>query len=168
MLHIRISSTMGIRIFPKWRRPSVSKGLLAGAIGGLAGALTKAAAEAIYPPRVQGQPSPPVVLAERVAGHRLKKKQQQVAETAIHYLFSALTGALYGAVAEWIPAVTTGSGAAFALALLAGTHESALPALDLVEPPPQQPAREHLSEALTHVIYGVTTEQVRRSVRAAL
>ena len=157
-----------MRNFTKKSRPSLVKGLFAGAIGGLAGALTKAAGEAVYPPRVQGQPSPPVVLAERVAGRRLHKKQKQLAETTIHYLFSALTGAAYGAAAEWLPAVTAASGAAFALALLAGTHESALPALGLVEPPHQQPVREHISEALTHIVYGVTTEQVRRSIRAAI
>jgi hypothetical protein len=112
-----ISSFMVIRFF-RFRRPSLSKGLLAGAIGGLAGGLAKAAAEVIYPPRVEGQPSPPVILVERVlervGGRRLSPRQQKLAESSVHFAFSAAVGALYGAVAEYWPDATAGQGAAFA------------------------------------------------------
>jgi hypothetical protein len=43
-----ISSFMVISLF-NFRRPSLSKGLFAGAMGGLAGGLVKAAAEVLYP-----------------------------------------------------------------------------------------------------------------------
>jgi putative membrane protein len=163
-----ISSFMVISLF-KFRRPSLSKGLLAGAIGGLAGGLAKAAAEVIYPPRVEGQISPPVILVERVlervGGRPLSPHQQKLAESSVHFAFSAAVGALYGALAEYRPDATRGQGAAFALVLLAATHESALPALDLAEPPHRQPKQEQLSELLTHLVFGLTTEQLRRRVR---
>ena len=66
---------MVISLF-NFRRPSLSKGLFAGAMGGLAGGLAKAAAEVIYPPRVQGQTSPPVILMERTAGRPLSSRHK--------------------------------------------------------------------------------------------
>ena len=154
--------------FFKRRRPSLCKGLLAGAIGGLAGGLIKAAAESIYPPRVYGQTSPPVLLAERIAGLSLSPREQKLVETCVHFAFSAGVGALYGAIAEYSPKVTAADGAAFGLALLAATHESALPALDLTEPPQRQAGQEQGSELLTHLVFGLTVEQLRRRIRPLL
>jgi putative membrane protein len=158
---------MVIRFF-RFRRPSLAKGLLAGAIGGLAGGLAKAAAEVIYPPRVAGQISPPVILVERIAGRRLSPREQKLAESSVHFAFSALVGALYGAIAEYWPDATAGQGAAFALVLLGATHESALPALALTEPPVHQPKQEQLSELLTHLVFGFATEHLRRRTRALM
>jgi putative membrane protein len=151
------------------RRPSLSKGLLAGAVSGLAGGLLKAAAEVLYPPRVEGQTSPPVLLVTRAArgsgGPPLSPRQQKLAEHSTHFAFSAAVGALYGALAEYWPEATAGQGCAFALVLLGATHESALPALGLTEPPERQPKQEQLSELATHLIFGFTVEQLRRRVR---
>jgi len=84
---------MVISLF-NFRRPSLSKGLFAGAMGGLAGGLVKAAAEVIYPPRVQGQTSPPVILMQRTVGRPLSSRQQKIAESSVHFAFSAAVGAL--------------------------------------------------------------------------
>jgi putative membrane protein len=83
------------------RERSVIKGALAGLIGGLAGAGAKVVAEQIYPPRVQGQTPPPVVLAEQVADHSLAPAKKKVAMESIHWAFGALAGAIYGAVVEY-------------------------------------------------------------------
>ena len=154
--------------FLKLRRPSVRKGLIAGAIGGLAGGLTKAAAEAIYPPRLPGEISPSVLLVERIAGLPLSPREQKVAETCVHIAFSAGIGAVYGVIAEYWRDVTAARGGAFALALLALTHESALPLLHLAESPPRQPQQEQSSELLTHLVFGWTAEQLRRRIRPLL
>ena len=50
---------------------SLAKGLLAGLIGGLVATAAKTLAEKIYPPRTHGEPEPPEVLAEKIAGHEL-------------------------------------------------------------------------------------------------
>ena len=160
-----ISSFMVISLF-NFRRPSLSKGLFAGAMGGLAGGLVKAAAEVIYPPRVQGQTSPPVILMQRTVGRPLSSRQQKIAESSVHFAFSAAVGALYGALAECWPDATAGQGTAFALVLLGATHESALPALHLAEPARRQSKREQLSELVTHLVFGVTAEQLQRRIRA--
>jgi len=54
------------------------------------------------------------------------------------------------------------------LTLCGITHASALPMMGLTETPENQPAREHASELVTHAIYGVTTEVVRRTARKIL
>ncbi len=147
---------------------SVAKGLLAGLIGGLVGSTAKIVGEIIYNPRTQGQTPPPVILAERIAGHPLDTHTQNVAMQTIHYVFGGATGAIYGAAAEFAPIVTVGYGAAFGVVLQLFTHETLVPAAGLDVPAPQQPAREHLSEFFTHILYGVSTEIVRRIVRKKL
>jgi putative membrane protein len=155
-------------IAPPRRRRSVFKGFVAGAIGGLVGAAAKAAGEAVYPPRTQGQIPPPAVLVNRMAGRSLSEEEEEVSVQAIHWGFGALAGGVYGVLAEYHPAVTRRVGASFGLALCGITHASALPMMGLTERPGDQPAREHASELVTHVIYGVVTELTRRLARKAL
>ena len=144
------------------------KGFLAGAIGGLVGAAAKAVAEAVYPPRTQGQIPPPAVLVNRMAARPLSETEEVVSVQAIHWGFGALVGGVYGALAEYQPVITGRLGANFGLTLCGMTHASTLPIMGLTESPENQPAREHASELVTHAIYGVTTEVVRRVVRKVL
>lgn len=147
---------------------SLAKGLLAGLIAGLAATAAKTLAEKIYPPRTHGEPEPPTLLAERLAGHPLEEPAKTIAAEAIHWSFGALTGAAYGALAEFYPAATAKEGASFGMALAALTHEAALPSMGLSAEPDEQTPRERSSEMGTHVIFGVVTEIVRRSVRRML
>ncbi len=147
---------------------SLAKGLLAGLIGGLVATAAKTLAERIYPPRTHGEPEPPEVMAERFAGHELVGIEKEVATEAIHWGFGALTGAAYGALAEYYPAATTKDGAGFGMALSSLTHGTMFPAMGLSAEPEEQTARERTSELATHVVYGVVTETVRRVVRRML
>jgi putative membrane protein len=147
------------------RKRSLLKGFAAGAIGGLCGAAAKAAGEAVYPPRTIGQIPPPAVLVNRMAGRSLTETEEEVSVRVIHWGFGALVGGVYGALAEYQPAVTKRFGASFGLTLYGITHASALPLMGLTEKPEDQPLREHASELVTHAIYGVTTEVVRRVAR---
>ena len=79
-----------------------------------------------------------------------------------------MTGAAYGALAEYYPAATARDGANFGMTLMALTHEGALPAMGLSAEPAQQTNREKASEMATHVIFGVVAETVRRAVRKAI
>lgn len=150
------------------RERSILKGALAGMIGGLAGAGAKMLAEKIFPPRVQGQIPPPVALAEQFAGHSLPEGQKQAAMQGIHWGFGAAAGAVYGALVEAEPSLGAWKGAAFGLTLNKITHESLLPKLGLARPKEQQPAQERISEWVTHAVYGIFTDAVRRAVRRAL
>jgi putative membrane protein len=154
-------------VFPRHKR-SLIKGFVAGAVGGLVGAGAKAVAEAVYPPRTLGQIPPPAVLLNRMVAQPLTEKQEEVSVQAIHWGFGALVGGVYGALAEYQPVVTTRLGANFGLTLCGITHASALPMMGLTESPENQPAREHASELVTHAIYGVTTELVRRMARKVI
>jgi putative membrane protein len=144
------------------------KGLLAGAIGGLVATAVKTMAEKIYPPRTHGEPEPPDVAAEKLAGHPLDDTTKTLASESIHWVFGAAAGAFYGVLAEVYPAVTAKSGATFGLTLMSLTHEGALPALGLSEDHEDQTLRERTSEGATHILYGVVTEKVRGLVRNML
>jgi putative membrane protein len=147
---------------------SLAKGLLAGFIGGLVATAAKTLAERIYPPRTHGEPEPPVAMAENLTGHELVGTEREVAVETIHWGFGALTGAAYGALAEYYPAATAKDGAGFGMALSSLTHGTMLPAMGLSAEPEAQTARERSSEMASHVVYGVVTETVRRVVRRML
>ena len=147
---------------------SLLKGLVAGLIGGLVATAAKTIAERVYPPRTHGEPEPPAVLAEKLAGHELAASRKTAAVETIHWGFGALTGAAYGALAEFYPAATAKDGAGFGMALASLTHEGALPAMGLSAPPEEQTTRERTSEIASHAIFGVVTETVRRVVRKIL
>jgi putative membrane protein len=150
------------------RERSIAKGALAGLIGGLAGSGAKMLAEKLFPPRVQGQTPPPVMLAEQVAGRTLPSAQKQAAMQGIHWGFGAAAGAAYGALAEIEPSVGAWKGAAFGLTLNKLTHETILPRMGLSAPKDQQPTQERISEWVTHAVYGIFTDAVRRVVRKRL
>lgn len=161
---------MSSAVTGEWRQGTQSlwKGLAAGLVAGLVATAAKTLAERVYPPRVHGEPEPPELLSERIAGHRLDEETKEIASEAIHWGFGAAAGAFYGALAEFYPAATAKEGANFGLVLMSLTHEGALPAMGLSAPPEAQSRREQASEAATHMLYGVVAENVRRFVRKML
>ncbi len=147
---------------------SLAKGLLAGALAGIVGSGAKIVGELIYPPRTLGQTPPPVILAERLAGHPLSPSEQNRDMQIIHFLFGSASGAVYGAAAEFAPIVTAGYGSVFGFVFQFFTNESMVPLAGLDVPPWRQPLREHTSEFFTHILYGVATEATRRTLRKRL
>jgi putative membrane protein len=147
---------------------SLAKGLLAGLIAGVAATAAKTAVEKLYPPRTHGEPEPPAVLAGKIAGHDLAPAQRQLATETIHWGFGAVTGAAYGALAEFYPAATSRDGASFGMTLMALTHESTLPAMGLSAEPAAQTTREKTSEMASHIVFGIVAEITRRTVRKML
>jgi hypothetical protein len=90
--------------------------------------------------------------------------QQRVGQI-LHYTFGTATGALYGALADAIPSLTTACGVPFGLAVWLLADELALPALGLAQPPRRQNPATHTYALIAHGIYGLTTEHTRRFVR---
>ena len=144
------------------------KGMIAGLAGGIVATAAKTLAEKVYPPRTHGEPEPTDVAAEKIAGHELAETPKAVASETIHWVFGAASGAAYGALAEFYPAATARDGANFGMTLMALTHEGALPAMGLSADPADQTTREKSSEMVTHVIFGLVCETVRRFVRSRL
>jgi putative membrane protein len=104
-------------------------------------------------------------ISELVAGIRLTKEQKKKGGAIVHYAFGALMGAVYGAAAEILPPVTSLAGLPYGAALFVGVDEVSLSALGLTKMPDEYPLSSHLSGLGQHLVYGVTTEFVRRTLR---
>ena len=148
----------------------VARGVLAGAVGGLVGAGAKLLGELVFPPRMPGEPVPPAVFVSRVvqslSGSPLLPEKAMLATQVFHWTFSLGAGVVYGAIVEVFPRASALRGVAFGLVLCLMTHESLLPLTHLSLPLSQMPLKEHLSELLTHALFGFCVEEVRRLLRA--
>jgi len=164
------------------------KGALAGLIGGLAASWVMnrlheplANASEIVVASTTGrrwEPPPPngedatIKTAEAIAqtflDRRLTKEARATAGPIVHYAFGSGVGAAYGALAELAPHATAVWGLPFGAALWFGADEVAVPALGLSGPPREYPPAIHLSALAAHLVYGFTTDAVRRLLRLAL
>jgi len=161
------------------------RGVAAGAIGGLvaawvmngfiAGAMKvqegmkspkQKAREESQPKDEEQSEDSTVKVADTVAwlvtGQHLTKQGKQKGGPIVHYAFGALMGALYGALAELSETSTTGAGTGFGTGLFIAADEIMVPALGLSKPPTQQPLSDQLTHYAAHLVYGTTTEMVRR------
>ena len=80
----------------------------------------------------------------------------------VHYAFGATMGAVYGGLSAVLPETSLGFGTAFGTALFAVADEIAVPALGLSKPPTETPASSHVMALASHLVWGSTTEAVRR------
>jgi uncharacterized membrane protein YagU involved in acid resistance len=123
--------------------------------------------------QASGQASPATVKTAEVAttvttGRRLLQSEQDVAGPLMHYGFGIAVGAVYGALAETRPEVTRFGGVPFGLGVWASADEVAVPAAGLSAAPWDRPLRAHSYSMLSHAVYGLTTEAVRKVVRSRL
>lgn len=91
-----------------------------------------------------------------VFDHELSESEKAVAGTAFHYAYGVSMGAVYGAAAEFSSEVTLGA------------DEGVVPLLGLSKSPFEYPLSVHAYALASHLVYGLTTEAVRRSVRNVL
>ena len=161
------------------------KGLVAGAIGGLAGTLAMNYAQRLWSVAVDAPPSESAagmhdardwqerqegqnsneMAAQTIAsfvGRRLTEGELALAASMVHFSFGAVVGAVYGVYAAWRGhRRRTGLGLGTMLWLVA--DEIAMPVLGLSRPTLERPAEKHLQSLAAHFVYGVVTEQVRRA-----
>jgi len=109
-----------------------------------------------------------VAVSEAVFHHELQPEERQSAGNAMHYAYGTLTGALYGMAVEDWEAAELGAGAAFGAGLWLTGDEIAVPLLKLSKAPQEYPIRVHAMALAAHLVYGVTTELVRRALRERL
>ena len=107
-------------------------------------------------------------VSELVFEHHLTKSEKETAGAVAHYAMGVASGAIYGAVAEVIPLTTVGEGLPFGAAVWVIADEGVVPALGLSRKPTDYPASIHAYSFASHLVYGLTTELVRRAVRKAL
>ena len=170
----------------------VAKGAVAGVIGGLAGTWVMNHFQAWWSRAVhgtepmsaagrhdardwqelaEGQNSNELAaqaVAEHTLGRPLDRRELKVGATAIHFAFGAAMGGVYGALYEVSPATRQMGGAAFGTAVWAAADEVAMPALGLSGPTTEHPPERHVHAFASHIVFGVTTEIVRRGVRGLL
>lgn len=107
-------------------------------------------------------------ISEGIFGHQLKRNEKKPAGALIHYAFGTATGGLYGAAAEAAPEVTSGAGLPFGAAFWLVADEFAVPLLGLSKGPTEYPPSTHAYALASHLVYGLTAEVTRRSVRSVL
>jgi len=170
------------------REPSLLKGAVAGLLGGLAASWVMNQFQAAVPAntfkKLLGEPTedtsgsdesaePATVKAaeavsEGVLDHELTKQEKQWAGPAVHYSFGSSAGLMYGLLAEAKPDLTAGAGLPFGVVFWATADEAAVPALGLSEAPWAYPPSVHVYSLVSHLVFGLAAEAVRRVVRGAL
>jgi len=160
-------------MFYRSRKNKLSKGLIAGAVGGLAASWMMTRFQVLLS-RALGQSDPhggeeedaTVKTACKVSSallhHELSDEEKKAAGPVVHYAYGAGIGALYGGLAQKQAAATSGFGAGYGAAVWAIGDEIAVPALGLGKKPAETPASQHLQYLAAHLVYGVTLEGVRR------
>ncbi len=126
--------------------------------------------------QAEGKDEPEDDAAERLANaisvrfsdQELTKHEKDVAGTALHYAMGVTSGALYGALAEALPQVTVGAGLPFGAAVWVIADEGIVPAVGLSKSHTEYPLSIHAYAISSHLIFGLTTELVRRAVREAM
>ena len=169
------------------KQKNLTRGILAGMAGGLAAAwvmndfmtgLGKKLQQSVHsekedlrPEASEPQPQEDATMkaadavASTATGEHLSRAQKETGGPMVHYAFGALTGALYGGLAEYSPTVTSGFGTGFGGVLFSTADLLAVPALKLAPSPANQPASAQASPFAAHIVYGITTELVRRTLR---
>jgi hypothetical protein len=164
--------------------PDLLKGIVAGIAGGLLASFLMEQFQALWSGvaaklthSIHKQPNEPEepatikvanAIAIRVQGHELPKGSQPIAGEAVHYTMGVVSGAIYGGLAEIVPAVEVGDGLGFGAGVWLLADEVSVPALKLSKSPTHFPLSTHIYALASHLVYGWVTEQVRRAVRRAL
>lgn len=171
---------------------AVWKGAVAGVLGGLAASwvmnqfqagLSKAS-EAIArrnggdtESRQQSEASPDgedatmkaaEVISETLFDRRLTRREKETAGPVVHYAFGSAVAGLFGVVAELAPRTATAWGLPFGSAVWLGFDEIGVPLAGFSKSPFEYPMSTHASALAAHLVYGLTTDLVRRGVRAVL
>ena len=108
------------------------------------------------------------ITAAAKGGQHLTHEQRATGGPIVHYTFGALMGGLYGGLSEYSPIVRSGFGMTFGSLLFAGGDLLTVPALGLSKPLAEYPPSSYANPFTAHLVYGATTELVRRLVRPLL
>lgn len=151
------------------------KACLAGAAGGLLASYAIGKVHTTLEKAVGASPPPGEDSTVKVASafsrlvrhSDLDRQEKGIASSIVHYGFGTSVAVAYGAAAEFVPALRTGFGTLFGLALWLGAHVIAVPALGLAEPITHSSFGEEAAEFGAHIAYGTVVELVRTALMAA-
>ncbi len=145
---------------------SLGKVVVAGFVGGLVATGAKSLCEVISPPRPPGVPSPLGNALDAVSIRRrgMPAPAKAWSEPAVHFLFGALAGGAYAGIERTMPLIRAGHGAFFGGSFWLLVHEGALPWMGLSPTPAAMTVREQGNELVSHIVFGVVLESVRRAL----
>lgn len=155
------------------RSPDPLRGAIAGLVAGLVASLAMDLAQKAlsrFQPSDGSDNDKPATekaadsVAQSITGAPVADANKPLAGQAIHYGFGALLGLGYGIAAEYRPTITTGAGAGFGLATATLFDEIGVPAAGLGDAPWKADLSTHVYTLASHLVFGTTTEGVRRLV----
>lgn len=165
---------MSMRVERPDLRSNPWKGLLAGALGGLAGSFAMSQFHSLISPKAEKHSDPnqedstalaASAISRIIFRHELTTDQKKLAAPVVHYGFGTGIGAVYGALAEISDSASTGWGTAFGAAAWLGAHVIVVPALGLSKPITQSTLASEAAEFGAHMLYGTVAEGFRRLLR---
>ena len=102
------------------------------------------------------------------SGRGLPREDKDEAGSAVHYLVGAMAGSLYGAVVEVRPQAARWRGAAMGLAAATLIDQLAVPLAGFARPPWKYTVGTHLYGYASHLVFGMATEALRRTLRGPI
>lgn len=167
---------------------NILKGIVAGAVGGLVASWTMEKFQALLTElsesdkkssqkkdkKSENKKSEPATvkmaeaIAENIFDTKLTKKEKEIAGPVVHYAMGLTSGAILGAAAEVAPMTAAGAGLPFGAVVWLVADDVVVPALGLSKPPTEYPLSTHVYALSSHLVYGLTTDVVRRLVRKIL
>jgi uncharacterized membrane protein YagU involved in acid resistance len=159
---------------------NIVKGALAGLIGGLVASFVMEQFQSLImsaspsEEKHQDQNEEPsnekaaIAISENVFDHHLTKEEKSVAGEAMHYAMGGTSGIILGAVSELVPEAAAGAGLPFGTAVWLVADDFIVPALGLSKPASDVPLSQHAYALSSHLVYGLTTDMVRRGIRHLL
>ena len=108
------------------------------------------------------------MISEGAFDHHLTKKEREIAGPSMHYAMSATSGVIYGVASELAPITSVAAGLPFGAAVWLIADDVAIPALGLSKSPTEYPLSTHAYALSSHLVYGLTTDLVRKLVRKLL
>lgn len=155
------------------RRPDPLLGAGAGLVAGLVASFAMSQFQKIWGATISeqgsGGDSATVKTANKASrtatGRSVEKEEKKEAGEAVHYATGAALGLAYGLAAEFRREVTIGRGTGFGVAVAAVLDEATVPAMGLSDPPWKTPIETHVYGFVSHLVFGLVIETVRRGIR---
>ncbi len=153
----------------------MNKLLLLGALAGLTATVPMTIAMKLMHeqlPEREQYPLPPRLIIEELADAAdVEKDLSEKAKTNLsyagHFAYGAAVGVVYGTLISQIAKPNAANGAAYGLAIWAGSYLGWLPAMHILTPATEHPARRNALMIASHVVYGaVLGETVQRLKKA--
>ena len=150
----------------------VARNVVAGLVGGLVASYVMERFQAGLSRLSNGNEEPPHddpatykvadAASRAVIGRSVPREDKPAAGSVVHYAFGGAVGAIYGAAAAQSDEVTAWAGVPFGATLWLVADEIGVPLAGFSKAPTEYPLGTHLSTFAAHLVYGATTETVRR------